>query len=74
MVFIAAGEDADIQLLSPTVVSTTHVAAPHLQGSGGADLDSNGTKLNGRFITQPQLIFDEDMLTFGGQGVLFYEK
>lgn len=35
---------------------------------------SNGTSLNGRMIRQPQLIFDEDRLTFGAVTVIFYEK
>ena len=74
-VLIGRGEDADIQLLSPTV--STHHARLRRTSKGWAvyDLDShNGTKLNGRFITQPQLIFDEDMLTFGDKVFLFYEK
>ena len=74
-VLIGRGEDADIQLLSPTV--SAHHARLRRTSKGWAvyDLDShNGTKLNGRFITQPQLIFDEDMLTFGDKVFLFYEK
>ncbi|MDE6124093.1 MAG: FHA domain-containing protein, partial [Eubacterium sp.] len=49
----------------------------HLTSRGWAlsDLDShNGTKLNGRYINQPQLIFDEDMITFGDRVFVFYEK
>lgn len=39
------------------------------------DLGSaNGTRLNGRIIHQPQLIFDEDRVTFGAVTVIFYEK
>lgn len=74
-VLIGRGDDADIQLLSQTV--SAHHARVHMTSKGWAlsDLDShNGTKLNGRYITQPQLIFDEDMLTFGDKVFIFYEK
>ena len=74
-VLIGRGEDCDIQLMSQTVSS--HHARIHRTSRGWAlsDLDShNGTKLNGRYIKQPQLIFDEDMLTFGDRVFIFYEK
>lgn len=74
-VLIGRGDDCDIQLLSQTVSS--HHARIHKTSRGWAlsDLDShNGTKLNGRYINQPQLIFDEDMLTFGDKVFIFYEK
>lgn len=74
-VLIGRGNDADIQLLSQAV--SAHHARIHMTSKGWAlsDLDShNGTKLNGRYITQPQLIFDEDMLTFGDKVFVFYEK
>ena len=34
----------------------------------------NGTKLNGRYINQTRLIFDEDTITFGDRVFVFYEK
>lgn len=74
-VLIGRGDDADIQLASQTV--SAHHARIHMTSKGWAlsDLDShNGTKLNGRYITQPQLIFDEDMITFGDRVFIFYEK
>ena len=74
-VLIGRGAQCDIQLLSDTV-SSEH-ARIHQTSRGWAlsDLDShNGTKLNGRYINQPQLIFDEDMLTFGDKVFIFYEK
>ena len=74
-VLIGRGNDCDIQIMSDTV-SSNH-ARIHQTSRGWAlsDLDShNGTKLNGRYINQPQLIFDEDMLTFGDKVFIFYEK
>ncbi len=74
-VLIGREDGSDIQLLSNTV-SGRH-ARIHLTSRGWAlsDLDShNGTKLNGRYINQPQLIFDEDMITFGDKVFVFYEK
>ena len=74
-VLIGRSADADIQITLNTV-SNEH-ARIHLTSRGWAlsDLGShNGTKLNGRFITQPQLIFDEDMITFGERVFIFYEK
>lgn len=74
-VLIGRGDNADIQINMDTV-SSEH-ARIHLTSQGWAlsDLNShNGTKLNGRFITQPQLIFDEDMITFGERVFIFYEK
>lgn len=74
---VLIGRDAgcDIQILSDTV-SSQH-ARIHQTSRGWAlsDLDShNGTKLNGRYITQPQLIFDEDTVTFGDRVFVFYER
>lgn len=74
-VLIGRGDNADIQINLDTV-SSQH-ARIHLTSRGWAlsDLNShNGTKLNGRFITQPQLIFDEDTITFGERVFVFYEK
>lgn len=74
-VLIGRGADADIQIMSQMVSS--HHARLHQTSRGWAlsDLDShNGTKLNGRYINQPQLIFDEDMITFGDKVFIFYEK
>ena len=74
-VLIGREDGCDIQLLSNTV-SGKH-ARIHLTTKGWAlsDLEShNGTKLNGRYINQPQLIFDEDMITFGDKVFVFYEK
>lgn len=74
-ILIGRGNDCDIQIMSQ-MVSSQH-ARIHKTSRGWAlsDLDShNGTKLNGRYINQPQLIFDEDMLTFGDKVFIFYEK
>ena len=74
-VLIGREDGCDIQILSNTV-SGRH-ARIHQTSRGWAlsDLDShNGTKLNGRYISQPQLIFDEDMITFGDKVFIFYEK
>ena len=73
-VLIGRGNDCDIQMNIDTV-SARH-ARIHMTSRGWAlsDLNShNGTKLNGRFISQPQLIFDEDMITFGDRVFIFYE-
>jgi len=74
-VLIGRSNDCDIKLASELV--SAHHARIHKTSKGWAvsDLDShNGTKLNGRFISQPQLIFDEDMLTFGDKVFIFYDK
>lgn len=74
-VLIGRSDDADIQINLNTV-SSEH-ARIHLTSRGWAlsDLNShNGTKLNGRYINQPQLIFDEDTVTFGDRVFVFYEK
>ena len=74
-VSIGRAAECDITLNSETVSS--HHARIHKTSKGWAlsDLDShNGTKLNGRYINQPQLIFDEDMITFGDKVFIFYEK
>ena len=74
-VLIGRGEDVDIRIMSQTVSS--HHARIYKTSRGWAlsDLDShNGTKLNGRFLTQSQLIFDEDMITFGDRVFIFYER
>ena len=74
-VLIGRGEDADIRINLDTV--SAHHARIHETSRGWAlsDLDShNGTKLNGRYINQPQLIFDEDTVTFGDRVFVFYEK
>lgn len=74
-VLVGRGGDCDIQIMSQTV--SQHHARIHQTSRGWAvsDLDShNGTKLNGRYINQPQLIFDEDMLTFGDKVFIFYER
>lgn len=74
-VLIGRGESVDIRLNIDTV-SSEH-ARIHLTSRGWAlsDLNShNGTRLNGRYISQPQLIFDEDTITFGDRVFVFYEK
>lgn len=74
-VLIGRGDSCDIQIKIDTI-SSEH-ARIHLTTHGWAlsDLNShNGTKLNGRFISQPQLIFDEDLITFGERVFIFYEK
>lgn len=74
-VLIGRSYDSDIQINLDTV-SGRH-ARIHLTSRGWAlsDLNShNGTKLNGRYITEPQLIFDMDMITFGDRVFIFYEQ
>lgn len=74
-VLIGRGDRADIQINLDTV-SSEH-ARIHLTSRGWAlsDLNShNGTKLNGRYIVEPQLIFDQDTITFGERVFVFYEK
>ena len=74
-VLIGRSDDCDIQINLDTV-SGRH-ARIHLTSRGWAlsDLNShNGTKLNGRYITEPQLIFDMDMITFGDRVFIFYEQ
>ncbi|MCI5514748.1 MAG: FHA domain-containing protein [Eubacterium sp.] len=74
-VLIGRGQDADIQIMSQMVSSHHARIYQTSKGWALADLDShNGTKLNGRYITQPQLIFDEDIITFGDKVFVFYEK
>ncbi len=74
-VLIGRGDESDIQINLDTV-SGRH-ARIHLTSRGWAlsDLNShNGTKLNGRYITEPQLIFDMDMITFGDRVFIYYEQ
>ena len=74
-VLIGRGDESDIHINLDTV-SGRH-ARIHLTSRGWAlsDLNShNGTKLNGRYITEPQLIFDMDMITFGDRVFIFYEQ
>ena len=74
-VLIGRGDDCDIKINLDTV-SSKH-ARIHLTTRGWAlsDLNShNGTKLNGRFINQPQIIFDEYIVTFGERVFVFYER
>ena len=74
-VLIGRGDDCDIQIMSQTVSSNHARIHQTARGWALSDLDShNGTKLNGRYINQPQIIFDEDMLTFGDKVFIFYEK
>lgn len=74
-VLIGRGDNCDIQILSDTVSAEHARIHETTRGWALSDLDShNGTKLNGRYITQPQLIFDEDMITFGDRVFIFYEK
>lgn len=74
-VLIGRGDDCDIQIMSQAVSSNHARIHKTSRGWAVSDLDShNGTKLNGRYINQPQLIFDEDMLTFGDKVFIFYEK
>lgn len=74
-VLIGRDAAADIQIVNQAI-SGEH-ARLHLTSKGWAlsDMEShNGTKLNGRFIDQPQLVFDEDLITFGDKVFVFYEK
>ena len=74
-VLIGRGSGCDIQIMSQAVSASHARIYKTSRGWALADLDShNGTKLNGRYINQPQLIFDEDMLTFGDKVFIFYEK
>ena len=74
-VLIGREDGCDIQILSNTVSGRHARIHQTTRGWALSDLDShNGTKLNGRYITQPQLIFDEDMITFGDKVFVFYEK
>ena len=74
-VLIGRGEQCDIRILSDTVSSEHARIYKTTKGWALCDLDShNGTKLNGRYINQAQLIFDEDTVTFGDRVFVFYEK
>ena len=74
-VLIGRGEQCDIRILSDTVSSEHARIYKTTRGWALCDLDShNGTKLNGRYLTQTQLIFDEDTVTFGDRVFIFYEK
>lgn len=74
-VLIGRGENCDIRIMSQAVSSQHARIYQTSRGWALTDLDShNGTKLNGRFINQSQLIFDEDMITFGDKVFIFYEK
>lgn len=74
---IIIGREEDSTILFNDISVSKHHARLFQTPRGWAisDLDSsNGTRLNGRFIREPQLIFDEDRLTFGNVTVIFYEK
>lgn len=74
-VLIGRGEQCDIRILSDTVSAEHARIYKTTKGWAVCDLDShNGTKLNGRYLTQTQLIFDEDTVTFGDRVFIFYEK
>lgn len=74
-VLIGRGENCDIRILADTVSSEHARIYKTTRGFALADLDShNGTKLNGRYINQTRLIFDEDTITFGDRVFVFYEK
>ena len=74
-VLIGREDECDIQILSNTVSGRHARIHQTTRGWALSDLEStNGTKLNGRYINQPQLIFDEDMITFGDKVFIFYEK
>ncbi len=74
-VLIGRGENCDIRIMSDKVSSEHARIYKTTRGFALADLDShNGTKLNGRFINQTRLIFDEDTITFGDRVFIFYEK
>lgn len=74
-VLIGRSEYADIKIISDKVSAEHARIYQTSKGFAVCDLDShNGTKLNGRFISQPRLIFDNDMLTFGDRVFVYYEK
>lgn len=74
-VLIGRGEQCDIRILSEAVSSEHARIYKTTRGWALCDLDShNGTKLNGRYLNQTQLIFDEDTVTFGDRVFVFYEK
>ncbi len=74
-VLIGRGENCDIRIMSDKISSEHARIYKTTRGFALADLDShNGTKLNGRYINQTRLIFDEDTITFGDRVFIFYEK
>lgn len=74
-IIIGRADDCDIQIPMQTISGHHARIYETSKGWALADLDShNGTKINGRFISEPQLIFDEDMLTFGDKVFVFYDK
>lgn len=74
-VLIGRGDTCDIQINLDTVSSEHARIHQTTRGWALSDLNShNGTKLNGRIISQPQLIFDEDLVTFGERAFVFYEQ
>lgn len=74
-VLIGRGEHCDIRILSDAVSFEHARIYKTTKGWALCDLDShNGTKLNGRYLNQTQLIFDEDTVTFGDRVFVFYER
>lgn len=74
-VLIGRDPKCEIQINNQSVSGVHARIYQTSKGWALADLDShNGTKINGRYIGQPQLIFDEDLLTFGGKVFIFYDK
>ena len=64
-----------MRILSDAVSSEHARIYKTTKGWALCDLDShNGTKLNGRYLNQTQLIFDEDTVTFGDRVFVFYER
>ena len=69
------GDDCAIKLNDQSVSKHHCRVYKTSKGWAIADLNSsNGTKLNGRIIDEPQLIFDEDRISFGKVTVIFYER
>lgn len=74
-VLVGRGNDCDIQILSDTVSGNHARIYRTSRGWALVDLEShNGTKLNGRYINQPQLIFDGDLVTIGDKVFVFYDR
>lgn len=74
-VLLGRAGNCDIQILSDTVSANHARIYSTTRGWALVDLEShNGTKLNGRFINQPQLIFDGDLVTIGDKVFVFYER
>lgn len=72
---VGRGDNAAVSITDQSVSKRHARVYRTTKGWAIQDLDSsNGTLLNGRPINEPQLIFDEDRITFGSVTVIFYER